>query len=147
MQTGDAMSQLDNPNGVASELVPTPKPRETARHEFIGIVLDESDPFERAIADIVSMNRRKRQDYALDGNMFSNFEQSAQMMGVAGFGIPESILHMMAIKQARLRALRENGRMYETKNETVDDTYLDLAVYACILYAWIKQQADKANGL
>ena len=144
---GDAMSQLDNTNGLTGELVPSPGPRKESKHEFLGVYLDELDPFERAIADIVLMNRRKRADYAVDGNMFSNFEQTAQMMNLHGFGVPEAILTMMAIKQARLNALRENGRTYETKNESVDDTYLDLAVYGCILYAWIKQQADKANGL
>lgn len=137
------MGQLDNANGLTTDIVPSPAPR----HEFSSIYLDERDPFERAIADIVYKIRRERADYNLDGDMFSSFNRSAQRMNIAGFGIPEAILHLMAIEQEKLTALRGNGRTYETDNDTVDKTYLNLAGYACILYAWIKQQADKANGL
>ena len=50
------------------------------------VTLDPSDPFDAAIIPIVETNRRKRADYAKDGNPFDNFETSSNLMGLDGFG-------------------------------------------------------------
>jgi len=97
--------------------------------------LNPEDPFERVLIDMVAMNRRKRRDYALDGSPFSNFDTTAAAMGMPGFGAVESAIFNVNQKLARLRSLRANGRLDDTANETVDDTYLDLAIYACIALA------------
>lgn len=94
--------------------------------------LTQGDPFEEAVALIVRMNRRKRRDYALDGDPFSNF------IGTAGhFGMPvwEAAEFNLVQKLERLKSLRTNGRMNTPDNESVADTYLDAAVYAVIMYA------------
>lgn len=97
--------------------------------------LDASDPFERVLIDIVRTNRAKRRDYALDGSPFSNFDTSAAGMGLEGFGAVESAVFNINQKLARLRSLRANGRLDDPANESVTDTYLDLAVYGVIALA------------
>lgn len=106
------------------------------------ITLDPNDPFDAALIPIVETNRRKRKDYAKDGDPFSNFRTTANMLGVDGFGPAESAFFNVLQKVARLQSLRVNGRMTETANESVTDTYLDLAVYAIILYAIVLQGSD-----
>lgn len=101
------------------------------------VTLDPSDPFDAALIPIVLTNRRKRKDYAKDGDPFSNFTATAEMIGLEGFGPAEAALFNVCQKMARLKALRANGRMNDTANESVLDTYLDLAVYSIILYAII----------
>lgn len=98
------------------------------------VALDPNDPFEAALIDIVTMNRRKRQDYAYDGDPFSNFKETAKMMG-GTWTAADSAHFNIAQKMARLAALRSNGRMNDPANESVTDTRLDLAVYAIIAYA------------
>jgi hypothetical protein len=102
------------------------------------VLLDPGDPFESAIIEMVRVNRAKRKDYALDKDMFSNFDSAASLIGIPNFGVAESILHLVGIKIARLHALRANGRMDNPENESIYDTYLDLAVYIAILFAWVK---------
>lgn len=103
-----------------------------------GLYLDSSDPFEAACIEMVKMNRAKRKDYALDGDPFSNFHMTSSMLGLDGFGPIESVQFNLFQKMARLHSLRKNGRMEATANEAVDDTYLDIAVYATILLAMTK---------
>jgi hypothetical protein len=101
----------------------------------LDITLDSTDPFESALIEMVKINRKKRQDYALDGDPFSNFHMTSSLMSMPGFGPLESVLFNVAQKFARLTALRTNGRMDQPANEGVEDTYKDMAVYATILYA------------
>lgn len=99
------------------------------------VTLNADDPFESVLIDIVETNRRKRADYAEDGSPFSNFVTTAELLGVPGFDALEASLFNVCQKLARLKALRINGRMNNPANESVSDTYLDLAVYAIITYA------------
>lgn len=103
------------------------------------ITLDPADPFDAVIIQIVETNRRKRADYANDGDIFSNFKTTSTMIGIPGFGPAESALFNVLQKLARLQSLRTNGRMQSTQNETVVDTYLDIAVYAVIMYAIVSE--------
>ena len=109
------------------------------------VVLDPSDPFDAALIPIVLTNRRKRADYAKDGDPFSNFTTTAEMLGLGEFGAAEAALFNVCQKIARLKALRANGRMNQTANESVLDTYLDLAVYGVILYAIVLEGARPEN--
>jgi len=81
---------------------------------------------------LVGTNRRKRKDYARDGEAFSSFYSSSALPGMKGFGPVEAALFNVAQKMTRLQSLRENGRMNDPANESVADTYLDLAVYAIL---------------
>lgn len=102
--------------------------------------LDPNDPFDAALIPIVETNRRKRKDYAADGDPFSNFKVTSQGMGMAGFGPTEAAIFNVLQKLARLQSLRTNGRIHDTANEAVIDTYLDLAVYSIIAYAIALQE-------
>lgn len=96
------------------------KPKET-------LTLDSNDEFERHIIDIVMMNRRKRADYANESNIYNNFdyvERATQGMVTA----LEYCDIMVTMKNGRIMNLR--GR--EATNETVEDTYIDRAVYAIL---------------
>lgn len=96
--------------------------------------LDPHDPFESAIWDMVKMNRKKRADYAGNGNPFQNFIDSAyQINTVPGMSCEQ----LIATKQARLRNLINSGRV--PQNESVEDTILDRAVYAAIALAMYRQ--------
>lgn len=100
------------------------------------VFLSRSDPFDRALIKIVEMNRKKRKDYAHDGDdPFTNFRVTSELMGLEGFGAVESALFNILQKVARLQSLRKNGRFDAPTNESVEDTFLDLAVYGNIAYA------------
>jgi len=97
------------------------------------IVLDPSQPFERALIGMVITYRNKKADYAVDGDPFSNFSDTADW---ADFKYRwQSSLFNCVQKLSRIKALIKNGRDSATANEPVDDTLLDNAVYAVIAYA------------
>lgn len=103
------------------------------------VVLHPDDPFDAALIPIVLTNRRKRADYAVDGDPFSNFRETAEEMD---FDSPvQSADFNVVQKQARLKALRRNKRAPE--NEAVIDTYLDRAVYSIIAYALMLEDLTK----
>lgn len=110
------------------------------------IELDPDDPFDAAIIPMVLTNRKKRLDYATDGDPFSNFKDTSDDLGLIGFGAKESALFNVLQKKARLKALRLNGRIDDPSNEAVIDTYMDLAVYSVILYALALQDNPKQDG-
>lgn len=116
------------PAGKPSDVVHASIAERFSNREF----LDLEDPFEAAVFELVQMNRRKRRDYAVDGDPFSNFRETADQLGLA---VWEAAEFNLAQKLARLKSLRANGRMEEPSNESVGDTYLDAAVYAVIMYA------------
>ena len=99
-------------------------------------VLDPEDPFEETLIEIVHMRRRKRVDYEHDNEPWSNFTFCAHAVGITA---AESALHMVALKMSRLAALKANGR--GPKNESVNDSYLDCAVYAVLALA-IRRHPD-----
>jgi hypothetical protein len=103
------------------------------------VTLDPSDPFDAALIPIVQTNRRKRADYARDGDPFSSFRTSSDLIGLDGFGPIEAGLFNITQKLSRLKSLRENGRMNDPQNEAVVDTYLDLAVYGVLVYAMAQE--------
>lgn len=101
-------------------------------------LLDPFDPIDTILIDMVRINRRKRADYAKDGDPLSNFFRTAEIMrgkGYADWDALTSVEYAIAIKQARLEALRINGRLEQTQNESVRDTLLDGAVYAVLQLA------------
>lgn len=107
--------------------------------------LDANDPFDSAVIKLVAMNRKKRADYAADSDWASNFRDVASNLAMSGFGPAESALVLLLTKVARLRSLRLNGRMDDPNNESVLDTYLDLAVYAIIVFALISEPRGETH--
>lgn len=90
-------------------------------------ILNPDDEFEKHLIDIVAMNRRKRADYASEENIYNNFDYVAG----ATQGMVSALEYcdiMVTMKNGRLMNLR--GK--EAANETVEDTYVDRAVYAIL---------------
>ena len=79
----------------------------------------------------------KAHDYAKDDNVFSNFEFAAD---VAGVTVQQEFMVMIGTKVARLR---EIGGGKAPNNESFEDSLLDLANYAALLVAYLRQ---KENG-
>lgn len=91
----------------------------------VALELDLNSGFDAAIHQIVQIARAKGADYAKDGNQWSSFIQTAELMGMT----PWEVANMFEItKLTRISALKSNGR--EPENETVYDSYLDKAAYA-----------------
>jgi len=134
----------------ASSMQPMADPYIRAETPLVGVVtpprviLNPQYALERAMIEMVEVSRRKRADYATDGDEFSNFRGSAHF---AGFEHPSmSALFNVAQKLERIRALRANGRMDDVANEAVADTFLDIAVYAVLAHAmWLETMNDRGE--
>ena len=72
---------------------------------------------------------KKNDDYRIDGE-FSNFQFAAK---IAETSTLDAILTQIGIKLGRLQGLRNTAWV---SNESIMDTYKDLAGYAVILYAY-----------
>jgi hypothetical protein len=102
------------------------------------VVLDPNDLIDQVLIEMVKLNRRKRADYAKDSDPLSNFFRTAEIMRERGYedwSALTSVEYALAIKQARIEALRANGRLDMTANESVRDTMLDDAVYSVLKLA------------
>lgn len=111
------------------------------------VTLDPDDPFDAALIPIVQTNRKKRKDYALDGDAFSSFTDTSSLMAMDGFEAREAAYFNMLQKVVRLKSLRANGRFDDPQNEAVEDTFLDLAVYGVITYGIILRAKPYDNGV
>jgi len=87
-------------------------------------------PVDRAILRAISTFTNKNADYADDSSWRSNFDDIAAQEGRPALQVADTMIN---VKQARLRALRANGRA--PVNEALEDTYLDRMVYSIIAYA------------
>lgn len=86
------------------------------------------DPMRMAFARMLKTFAGKNKDYS-HGSWRSSFDEVADGVGTTGGQVCETLLEL---KRARLRALSSNGR--PPANESVDDTYLDRAVYAALAF-------------
>lgn len=92
--------------------------------------LGKADPFDRVVDEIQLLNRRKRADYAVTAEPWSNFMDAGKQVN-AHAGTAVEVL--IATKQSRLRALTTNGT--PPRNEGIRDTLLDRCVYSIIALA------------
>lgn len=96
--------------------------------------------FSELVRHMEETHDRKNSDYATDGNPYSNFEYAA---GVAeGFTDPVDRVFatLIGVKLARLQQLTQPGRA--PQNESLEDTWLDLATYATI---WASARKDRSR--
>jgi len=120
----------------ASELIPTGKyPYKKINHNEV--LLDESDPFESAMADIVKMFRKKNADYARPSSRWSNFEDMSRFLGAEDKAWLSSLL-LCQQKLSRIGALVSSGKT--PTNESLIDSLLDNAVYAAMALAMAKEK-------
>jgi hypothetical protein len=86
--------------------------------------------FHGLLRDMAEMHDRKNNDYASAGNPYANFEFAGQL--AAGFTAPVDIAFatLIGVKLARLIELKGKGKT--PRNESIQDSFLDLAVYAAL---------------
>lgn len=105
----------------------------------VGVLLDPSIAFERALGEMALTARSKRGDYALSDDEFSNFRAPADLAG-----IPAWLMGLLEVqwKLERIKSLRANGKMDNPQNESVEDTIKDAAVFGALAYAmWLEEKA------
>lgn len=93
-----------------------------------------------ALEDMVSTYSSKNKDYADTDNPYSNFEDTAYDVGIDDFEDIDAVRVAISTKVGRLRTLKQSGKAPE--NESVVDTYRDLAVYSLIAFAMAKQDVS-----
>lgn len=97
----------------------------------IVVELDPADEFDSVLIKMKEIHDRKKADYSSILNRFSNFEFAGQFSGVT---TAQTFEVLIGIKQARLVELSKPGR--EIKNEPLEDTLLDRAVYCVLALAY-----------
>lgn len=93
--------------------------------------------FHAMLEKMADMHNKKNSDYAEQDNPYSNFEYVAHMTGLS---VQQVILVQVCNKIAR--AVQLEGK--EAKNEAIEDTLLDLAVYSTILASYYLGDEDGA---
>ncbi len=97
--------------------------------------------FIAALDKMGAIHDAKNQDYADDTNPYSNFEGAARMAGIT---VEQQFMSLIGVKIERLRQLLSG----KTVNfEPLEDTMLDLAVYATLLYSYsIEEEPEEDPG-
>lgn len=104
-------------------------------------VLDPNDPIEARLIEMVILNRAKRNDYATNDNPFQNFELVAAAMALEGYDRVQDALSMVIRKTSRIVNLR--GR--DPSNESLLDSWKDMALYAVLGWAMVDQEQSEAE--
>jgi len=89
--------------------------------------------FTKLTDSMVALTKRKNADYAGDSDPFRNFRE----FGTMGF------LVRMSDKWSRIKNLVGSDKAPQVKDETVEDTLLDLATYSLLLICWLRSGGDK----
>jgi hypothetical protein len=90
-------------------------------------------------ARMVEITERKNSDYSGDGNdPFQNFRQIGSLLGTPGV-VEIGFLTRMSDKMSRLASYIEKGS-YQVKEESFQDTCLDLANYAILLAGFMRSK-------
>ena len=76
--------------------------------------------------------KKKNTDYSTNEDPFKNF----RMWGEIGFAV------RMSDKVSRIQQLIQNGKA-EVKDESLEDTLLDLANYSYLMLAYLKEKRDE----
>lgn len=106
--------------------------------DFSTFVQDTQALFDRCI----ELMRNKSNDYAEGGDAFLNFKNAAQ---IAGISPEQTLLTLLGMKISRLTQLVSKGK--KAKNESVEDTLLDLINYVVLLRGMIKEQENNVPPL
>jgi len=92
-----------------------------------------------------SLMQRKNNDYAGKGGdePFANFTR-CEAMGICK--TETGMLVRMTDKMSRLSSFVESGTL-EVKDESVEDTCLDLINYSVLFYSYLQSKKEKHNAL
>lgn len=95
--------------------------------------LDPNDPFEYQLIEMAKLQRQKGQDYG------TGEDPNANLRAVEGFGLAPWVgcAIRMNDKMFRIQSSVRNGHL---ANEAVEDSLLDIAVYAIKALCFIKEE-------
>lgn len=93
--------------------------------------------FQSVLDQMAEVHDRKNEDYADNGNPYSNFENTAQ---VAGIDVGTVFQVLIGIKVERLRQLT-SGK--DPNFESKQDTILDLANYAALWLSYERRESSR----
>lgn len=91
------------------------------------------------LSRINEIHERKNHDYAQENDPFSNFKRAAVISEWFKDPVDKVFAVMMGIKLARLAELL-NGKI--AKNESTDDSFLDLDTYSILWHSWFLHQQE-----
>lgn len=80
---------------------------------------------------IRTIHERKNEDYAAPGKQFENFERASTLIAWFNSDADKTFVNHIATKLARLATLLNSNNA--PNNESIEDSFLDLATY-CILW-------------
>ena len=105
------------------------------------ILLSHDDRFVEAYHRALSIVGAKNHDYSSDEDPFSNFRECE------GFGVPAAwgVMVRLSDKFARLKNFFRKGTLL-VRDESVEDTLIDIMNYAAILYALLKEEKTANKG-
>lgn len=109
------------------------------REPGISVTLDSEDEFDALLIPLVMLQRKKRADYANDQDIYANFRANAAALDLPGYTALQDCLSMVTRKVGRIVNLR--GK--EPNNESVVDSYMDLAVYSILAYGLALEAAEE----
>lgn len=97
--------------------------------------------FEDVTANMVKIMKAKNEDYAgtVSDDAFANFTR-VEVLGIAS--TEQGFLTRMTDKVCRVISFVQRG-VLSVKDETVEDTLIDLANYALLMAAYIKSRRAK----
>lgn len=91
---------------------------------------------------IASTHEKKNEDYAASDNQFENFEHSALVSSWFKQDIDKAFVTLITTKLTRLATLLNSDK--PPNNESIDDSFLDLATYS-ILWGAYRSKMDNSN--
>jgi hypothetical protein len=83
--------------------------------------------FVKTLEDMRDIHEKKNRDYAGNNNPFENFERAATITEWFNDPVDKSFVNLIGTKLARLSTLL--NRITPPNNESIDDSFLDLATY------------------
>ncbi len=105
--------------------------------------IERNPTFNKLLDEMKNIHDKKSRDYALENNVYSNFEFAAMYAGVT---VQQAFDVLIGVKQARLLNLISSGK--DPLNESVLDTMQDKAIYNALQtsYAIDKSKEEKQSG-
>ena len=94
-----------------------------------------NDIHQQVAADCLEICKKKQQDYATEGDVFSNFRQ-CDIMGLC----PVEVGLQVRLNDKMSRLANCVGHGCSVENETVDDTIKDAINYLILLHAFILER-------
>jgi hypothetical protein len=105
--------------------------------DFSSFIQDTQQLLDRCI----ELLRSKANDYAEGGDAFLNFKTAAQ---IAGISPEQTLLTLLGMKLSRLTQLVGKGKT--ARNESVEDTMLDVINYIVLLRGMMREQEGAVSS-